>query len=359
MNLFDRILDKDCRIYRDISNSINKYFIIISFDKDDYDNIVINNTPKRLGKIPIIDLNFRKYGLTTNPIFGDFLSYEDYFNSKDKYFFKDCFGDFEKNSGLCNSEYYYYINGIYLCRELLYDSEGLYCHYCKKNFENDYYYCYNCYNNLCETCYKNKEICTHKIVSKRLKDIIKMKCDSPITERYCNMCKKDIKCLKETFYTNNSNIYYENEEDSFDKNEEDSFDICKDCSNENKKIINEKNLKLFILKPENTLYFYTDFGSLKDWYCILSNSNYISPEYIYENSTKVLINLNPDSENYKKICIESRQEKKIGLFILKDEKYSLEYVLEKINEFCKKNSDNESDYDGLELFINFLKLYFE
>ena len=204
------------------------------------------------------------------------------------------------------------------------DFQFYFCNYCKKKIDNitDYYYCFHCLQDMCKSCYNksNDEINTCKEYG-----YIKNRC---LNFMECNKCSESINNID--YYTR---IY---------KN--DRYDICIDCYDNNvdnsKKDVLVRKMK-FVNK--NIPFTESGFNSILYWIPIISDENY----------NHILINLNPDDENYKKIAFQSYDNHgRIGFSFFTDPKYTLEYVLDMLKDIINKldskldtNTDISSDND--------------
>jgi len=182
-----------------------------------------------------------------------------------------------------------FVNGIEMSNSMSY-----YCDYCGADIEDDYYYCYNCHNDMCRLCfsetsqeiatangaqnYENRkdqlEICRnkHKLVSRK-----------NANAAICNLCNEN---------TDHDDLLIKTEKRYHNK--VDDYDLCLKCSEteQGQNIIKEKNLQLI----DNLLSCHVcDFGSFLDWVPLLRDDTY----------NMILCNLNPESPYHMKYAISS------------------------------------------------------
>ncbi len=247
-------------------------------------------------------------------------------------------------------------NGLVFGESPNYFSDCYYCDYCHTSMEKDGYYCYHCYSDMCKLCFEEtSEEVAIKNGAKNYKDReeklnncrncnlleerpIRMKCIE-ISSRNCDVCrKKDIE--KENFYTVDEN--------------DNTYDICLECydtNNDNaQETVKEKKMT-FLEKDDKSRYmfYYTDMGSLLFWIPILRDKN--------EEPTSILMNLNPDDKNYKKICFHCIDNHgRSGFYIVKNDTINLDTLIEILDKLSFKDDDEkngdeeaeaeeESDYD--------------
>ena len=232
------------------------------------------------------------------------------------------------------------LNGI----KLEFEYNSYYCDYCKTSINDDWFYCYHCYNDMCKMCneekseeialkngsinYKNREkklnecfVC-NKIVSRNIY-YLNSSCNY-----YCDLCNNDI---IDTHYYSTKNKNYN------------SYDICLPCVELNPKAKEEvetKSMKLIDKNDKNNINFnHTDFNSMLDWFPIVSDTGYCS----------ILMNLNIHDKNYKKLCLQSCDNHgRMGYYIIQNEKYDLNEVLKRLKEICDAGVYEYIDFEKIE-----------
>lgn len=228
------------------------------------------------------------------------------------------------------------INGITIQRE----TPTYECNYCKTTIKEDWFYCNHCYQDMCKLCkeetseeialkngaknYKSRENelkkCreSHLIVPRNMYDI-------PNGDPYnCDLCKNG---LKSRFYTKKISDY-------------NTYDICNSCFESDptaKEEVESKSLKYIDRNNINlTSFGYTDFNSMFYWFPIITDKEYCG----------VFMNLNVHDKNYRKICLRSCDDHgRLGYFIIYDEKYNLENVLERLKAICDKGEYEDDDIE--------------
>jgi len=207
------------------------------------------------------------------------------------------------------------------------------CDYCNQYVEDDVYYCYHCHKHMCKLCYEEiDEETAIKNGAKNYKarEAALNECRSfhkiqfrPIyylTEPYdttCNICHEDIDALVDRYSVRYSNY--------------NTYDVCMDCyanNDEAKSAVEIKKLKL-VKKEDRTNYLfnYTDFNSLCYWLPIIEDND----------GSAILMNLNPDDKNYRKICLQSRDDHgRSGYFIIYNESITLDVLLQKLKDITDK-----------------------
>lgn len=237
------------------------------------------------------------------------------------------------------------LNGI----NLTIDNNVYYCDYCKTDIEDNWYYCYHCNKDMCKFCYeetseeialkngaknknyKNREEALNKchscklIEPRNIYNIIK-----PINGRTCNLCEEEIN-IHNNFYSVIINDCGR------------TYDICAVCyqkSNEARNIVETKSMRLIDINDKSNYYFgHTGFESMLYWFPIISDTE----------CCRVFINLNPNDTNYGKICLQSRDSHdRFGYFIVRDEKYDLQKILERLKEICDKGTYEYSTLQKVE-----------
>jgi hypothetical protein len=218
------------------------------------------------------------------------------------------------------------------------DSDCCYCDYCKTSINDDGYFCFHCYNDMCKMCYeevdeetaikngaknyKHRETAlnacraSNKIQSRSIYyvDNLGGKC--------CDLCSNDIEPLDSRYSNENG----------------DTFDMCTECyatKEDARNIVETRDLK-FLSKEnrENFLFNYTDFNSLSYWIPIISDND----------DCHIFMNLNPDDKNYGKLCLQSSDDHgRVGYFIIYDESITLDILLCKLKEITDKGTFDEDD----------------
>jgi hypothetical protein len=186
------------------------------------------------------------------------------------------------------------INGIIteVSKPVLY-----YCDYCGFIISGDYYYCYECHKDICNTCYENKINST--CISHDYNNIKKRKeCDYNDYQIICNLC--DNKIIDPMFYSDEEDM------NSLD----DTYDLCMDCVSKNSGLIEQNSLKKIILKfPCDNC----SFDNMIDWIPVLKDN---------ENS---FILINKNTMQYCLFCRNSYN--KYGYYVIS---------LEKLNSFINQ-----------------------
>lgn len=231
------------------------------------------------------------------------------------------------------------INGIYV-----YDNiSTYYCDYCNTEINDNWFYCVHCNKDMCKLCYEetSEEIAlkngaqNYKKREKKLNECHSYKqikprnmynIITPIYIRTCDLCNQRINVC-DNFYSI--------------KDEYDTYDICYGCYQNNddaKSIIETKSMSLIDVNDKSNYYFnHTEFGSMLYWFPIVSDID----------GCNVLMNLNPDHVNCGKICLMSSDDHgRCGYYIIRDETYDLQRVLQRLKEICDKGT-----YESEELMI--------
>ena len=232
------------------------------------------------------------------------------------------------------------LNGLHMDE----NGSSYYCDFCKTKINDDWFYCYHCNKDMCKLCYEetSKEIALKngaqnykereealnkcrsfkKIEPRNIYNII-----VPDNCRSCNLCNEAI---------GTSNFYSIREK-------YDTYDICSECyqkSDDARNMVETKSMRLIDVNDKSNYYFgHTGFGSMLYWFPIISDTE----------GCRVFMNLNPDDINYGKICLQSCDDHgRFGYFIIKDEKYDLQKVLERLKEICDKGTCEYEDYVEVE-----------
>lgn len=273
------------------------------------DHIIFLDKPSKLDNIPKIDISFNEKYIQI----CDDAAIEKYFNL------------------LTDDEFRPAVfNGIYLEFE---NGSTMGCDYCHTYIEEDGYYCYHCYSDMCDVCYDNPDLLTdinytyekYKTNVSRCKECNKIKPRSihhiKNFTKYCDICS-DIIHISDNRYTKAISSL-------------NSFDICMKCYNNDeacKNIVKEKEMKLDTINTTDRsrfLFNYTDFNSLLYWVPIITDGKW----------SYILINLNPDDKNYGKLCLQSCDDNgRSGYFIIYDETVTLDVLLKKLKEITDKET---------------------
>jgi hypothetical protein len=244
------------------------------------------------------------------------------------------------------------LNGIYVDR----DDCNYYCHYCKTAIEDDWFYCYHCNENMCKMCYEetSEEVALKngaQNYKKREEMLTNCRSHNQIEprdiyhiiiprNRTCDLCDYNI---KSSFFIAREIDYAYDDSAKCYKHNNQTCDICSDCVENNVDAINmfsTKSMQFIDINDQSNYYFgHTGFGSMLYWFPIISDNE----------GGVVLMNLNPDHVNYGKICLLSFDDHaRAGYFIIKDEKYDLQKVLERLKEICDKGTCEYRDYEEVE-----------
>lgn len=240
------------------------------------------------------------------------------------------------------------LNGLYLDN----DCSAYYCDYCKTSIDDDWFYCNYCNKDMCKMCYEetseeialkngaknykqreealNKCRTSNKIESRNIYKLI-----TPINGRTCDICDNK---FHERYIDINENFYSVKTGDYGN-----TFDICLDCyqkSDNVRNMVETKSMRLIDVNDKtNYNFYYTGFGSMLYWFPVISDTE----------DCRVFINLNPDDINYGKICLQSSDDHgHFGYFIIRDEKYNLQKVLERLKEICDKGTFEYKDLEKVE-----------
>jgi hypothetical protein len=226
-------------------------------------------------------------------------------------------------------------------------NDSYYCDYCKTKIKDikDYYYCYHCSNDMCKLCYE--EVDEETAIKNGAKNFAKR-------AETLNECRSH-GCLKHrSLYMNGPYVkvcdicelginmdYYSRPDD-----ETDTYDICIHCYNSDrensKQEVEEHNMTLVKVDLDiNKLPFMqSGFNSMMYWLPIVKDEDY----------NRILMNLNPDDENYRKIAFQSWDDhSRVGFGFVFDPQYTLEKVLTILKDIIDKGS---YEYTELRLFKN-------
>ncbi len=215
------------------------------------------------------------------------------------------------------------INGIPLDK----DSVVYSCNYCHKDIMDDWYYCHHCRGYMCSKCYKNDEFVLDsnkdnfdECKKNKMLELKSVKCIT--LSRYCFRCDLCFLLINrnDMFYSCNcgNNVY-------------DTYDICLSCyekSNDAKRMVDSKQMKLINQKDkQNHIFEYTGFGSMLYWFPIITDLSDLS----------VLINLNPNDVNFRKLCLKGVDNHgREGYYIVNNKEYDLSKIINRLNEICEK-----------------------
>lgn len=165
-------------------------------------------------------------------------------------------------------------------------SGGYNCDYCRGNIndENVYYYCSECFQDMCYKCYEKKTkdeyFNLHGLNSRdcvKLHELYERDC---VNRVYCNMCTAHI----------NDDFKFTNK--PYIGNYNGSMDICVRCSEngDGQRFISENDL----VKTSNCLpYQGSGYGNFMEWI----------PVYKDASQSIIYINLNPDSPKFKQVSM--------------------------------------------------------
>lgn len=272
----------------------------------------------------------------------------------------------------------------------------------KKRYKT-YYWCYHCFSNICISCYDNmnREIFIRrkkfdKYNGTRNKQQIDTETckihnmfvqrnltygleeESGITGHRCDICfdtdlgsltdyytredklvireKYDEDCnVKYTDFVNVNTVELIEGETIID----DTFDICIDCYN-----LNRANCRQQVI--DDNMQFVKHIGTHKDYPFYESKFNsmlYWFPVVCDNKDNRILINLNPDDENYNKVCIQSINvnppytEFYYNYFVLMDLKYSLQIILQMLQDILTHNTLDELSI--IQLLMKTLNIEFD
>jgi hypothetical protein len=226
---------------------------------------------------------------------------------------------------------------------LNYNTISYSCDYCKDIIIKNWFYCFHCHKDMCNLCYSevNEEIAIKNgahYYKEREKQLNLCRSNNLLIPRdiymsikkYCDICKKN---LKYNQYIYNKYIDYQT-----------PYDICEDChSNKEfvKEIIkNDAELKLYNYKY---IFDYSNLNSLLYWIPIIKDTN----------NNMILINLNPEDINYKKICLVSCDNHgRSGYYLLnklddfdnfENINMTIEAILLELNNLIEQNKYNSDD----------------
>lgn len=223
------------------------------------------------------------------------------------------------------------INGIHIIDYC----SSYYCDYCKTRISDNWFYCNHCNKDMCKCCHEetSEEIAIKngaKNYKVREADLNKCRSCKLIEPRNiynivipgascCDLCNEHI--VDSNFYSTKL------------KETNSSYDICENCyqiSVEVRNIVETKSMILIDINDKSNYYFgYTGFGSMLYWFPIIYDTD----------ECCVLMNLNPEDPNYGKICLKGCDSHgRFGYFIIRDEKYDLHKVLERLKEICDKGT---------------------
>lgn len=139
---------------------------------------------------------------------------------------------------------------------------------------SEYYYCNECYLDICHNCYNNKQCLEHPIIQKTsIRNII----------FYCSLCHRKIDTGEERF---SDLSFYGTDYETC---------ICLECSKGFRGstcIVNNELSKHNYYSDKKD---YANFGSFLDWIPVIEDE--------YHNM--VLVNWNKDSEKFRTVCLVS------------------------------------------------------
>jgi hypothetical protein len=219
----------------------------------------------------------------------------------------------------------YVLNGL----NLICEADSYYCDYCNRSIEDNWFYCYHCYKDMCKLCLKsclisdsNNELneCRqcNQIEPRNIYNL------SPMSDmQTCDICDNRI-CLSDSFYSLKYNL-------------NNVCTSCYDTRDDARNMVETKAMHFIDLNNRNNYYFnYTGIGSMLFWFPIVSD----------DKECRVLLNLNPNDINYGKICLQSCDNHgRYGYFIMQDKQWNLSHILQRLNEICDKGT---FEYECLE-----------
>lgn len=234
------------------------------------------------------------------------------------------------------------INGLHLSCW----NDAYYCDYCRMSIRDNWFYCNHCNSDMCKLCkeetseeiaiqngaknYKAREEALNKCFEcNKIEPRNTYYITQPIEDKYCDLCSTTIK-VDDNHYSGKYEHHH-------------TFDICIKCyetKDEAKTHIKEKNMHMVDpADKKNYLFYYTGLGSMLYWVPILSDGQMCS----------VLMNLNPDDVNYGKLCLKGCDDhERHGLFIINNDNYNLQMVLQKLKEICDKGTYEYEEMETIE-----------
>lgn len=235
--------------------------------------------------------------------------------------------------GTCSVEC---INGLELSDDpCLYD-----CETCKKHLYQDWYYCFVTQKAFCADCLNANNSNT------TLKPVRAVN----FSETRCDLCVKDI-----SYSDRYTRFYVEN---GFN----DRFEICLDCYENRQEEVNklENSGKFHFLTEsrltkiddrDNHIFNYTGMNSMTYWIPILED----------DENQRILMNLNPEDENYGKFCIQTSYKYGEELFYdIIYEEITLDILLDRLNKLAYgEYDDSEEDYSDNDKEMFPISMYYE
>jgi hypothetical protein len=279
----------------DIIKELDVKNVVLNIDDG---STVLLIKPERVGPLPTIDTSiFKPEYYLTSPTPDQIRLY---FNS------------------IISKEYQLNVfNGLLMC-----DFDHYVCDYCNYGIAKYWYYCNNCYKDMCKVCYSElndeHECKNHNIVLRDTIDMVEFS-----NWRACNECHEyiddhnildsDGKIVHKCYYTGY-----------------DAYDICIPCYEANETIRNEKQLKFIDpFDPKCCTFYYAGLKSMLYWFPILEDGE----------SCRVLINLNLDDENYGKLCLQSFDDcARMGYYMIYDETLTLDVILQRLKTMTDKGT---------------------
>lgn len=199
------------------------------------------------------------------------------------------------------------------------------CDYCRAEITGEYYYCYHCNKDMCMLCYEevNEAIAIlhgAKKYHERRDALDACREASRMGKRNTEMCREnDRLCdLCSELIGENINFYSTFEDGK-------CFDICSDCyANDKQNARNTVEQKKMALYDTESILSYlfgqTDFESMMYWFPVLTDTE----------SCRVLVNLNVDSKNYNKVCLQSSDDHgRCGYYVVNLE---LEDIIQRLKD---------------------------
>lgn len=246
---------------------------------------------------------------------------------------------------LSGNQYVCYLDG--LCMYVY--TPAYRCDYCKMSVNSKKFRtCYHCYKDMCNLCWNENDEATAikngaKNYKKRENELNECKKHNNFTVRNfdkylledinCKLCDEQI-CVPKMSYFYSKLIT---------NNMGSSYNVCSMCyENENKidencKLTGKQYVEKYGLELKNNLhdmllFSITDFHSMLYWVPLIETTN----KYGFSENSHILINLNPDDSNYKKLCLRTSYDCKSGYYIIHDTTVTLENLLERLKKITDR-----------------------